>query len=65
MLDSHKISSFITQTLKQNIMKKQQLKTLQLGKKAISTLTSTKVKGGSYSHSNAHNGTQEHCCYPL
>ena len=46
-------------------MKKQQLKTLQLGKKAISTLTSTKVKGGSYSHSNAQNGTQEHCCFPL
>ncbi|PTX62371.1 hypothetical protein C8N46_103471 [Kordia periserrulae] len=46
-------------------MKKQPLKALQLNKKAISTLHTIKVKGGSYSHSNAQHGTQEHCCYPL
>lgn len=46
-------------------MKKQNLKVLKLNKKAISTLATKKVTGGSYSHSNVQNGTQEHCCYPL
>ena len=46
-------------------MKKQHLKVLKLNKKAISTLATEKTKGGSYSHSNAQQGTQEHCCYPL
>lgn len=45
-------------------MKKQNLKVLKLNKKAISTLDTSKVKGG-YSHSNAQNGTRENCCYPL
>jgi hypothetical protein len=46
-------------------MKKQRLKVLKLHKKAISTLHTTHVKGKGYSHSNAQNGTREHCCYPL
>ena len=45
-------------------MKKQNLKVLQLNKKAISSFDTSKVKGG-YSHSNAKNGTREHCCYPM
>ncbi|WP_430412855.1 hypothetical protein [Kordia sp.] len=46
-------------------MKKQHLKVLTLNKKAISTLDTSRVKGRGYSHSNAQNGTREHCCYPL
>ena len=45
-------------------MKKQNLKTLQLQKKVISTFNPEKLKGG-YTHSNAKHGTQENCCYPL
>ncbi len=45
-------------------MKKQRLKVLKLHKKAISTLHTTRVNGQG-THSNAQQGTQEHCCYPL
>lgn len=45
-------------------MKKRHCKKLKLRKKAISSFDPYKVKGG-YSHSNAQQGTQEHCCHPL
>lgn len=55
--------SFSIQTLKHTIMKKQNVKTLQLQKKSIATFDPSKIKAG-YSHSNV-NVTHENCCYPL